>query len=101
MTPVTELRVEVRTMNSQPTGKNGSKPAPASTLEPLLVGAKDLHRLPGKFGFLIDDGGAVSLADEPADIRFDYRKGCGDFSVSIGGTADEVISLGVCAANDP
>ncbi|MGH6798785.1 MAG: precorrin-3B synthase, partial [Roseiarcus sp.] len=68
-------------------------------LEAALVGAKDLHRLPGKFGFLIDDGGALSLADEPADVRFEYRKRCGDFSISIGGTADEAISVGVCAAN--
>jgi precorrin-3B synthase len=68
-------------------------------LEAALVGAKDLHRLPGKFGFLIDDGGALPLADEPADVRFAYCEEQGEFSISIGGDADEAISLGVCRAN--
>jgi precorrin-3B synthase len=68
-------------------------------LEAALVGAKDLHRLPGKFGFLIDDGGPLSLADEPADVRFVYCEAQSEFSISIGGDADEAISLGVCAAN--
>ncbi len=68
-------------------------------LEAALAGAKDLHRLPGKFGFLIDAGDALSLADEPADVRFEYHKGRGDFSISIGGIADEAIGVGVCAVN--
>ena len=29
-----------------------------------------LHRLPGKFGFAVDDGGVLGLARVPADIRF-------------------------------
>ncbi len=65
-------------------------------LEAALVAARDLHRLPGKFGFLIDDGGVLSLADEPADVRFEYCERRKAFAVSIGG-AREAIGLGHCA----
>ncbi|VTZ27640.1 Precorrin-3B synthase [Methylocella tundrae] len=68
-------------------------------LEAALVAAVDLHRLPGKFGFLIDDGGALSLEDEPADIRFAYRNAHDDFAISIGGVSSDAVSLGFCAPN--
>jgi precorrin-3B synthase len=42
----------------------------AKALEARLTGDTTLHRLPGKFGFLIDDGGALPLAGVSADIRF-------------------------------
>lgn len=38
-------------------------------LEALLAGSADLHALPDKFGFLVDDGGRLSLDAIPADIR--------------------------------
>ncbi len=69
-------------------------------LEAALAEARDLHRLPGKFGFLIDDGDAFSLADEPADVRFTYRKAQGDFAISIGRADTQAIGLGVCAASE-
>jgi precorrin-3B synthase len=67
-------------------------------LEKLLVTNKDLHALPGKFGILIDDGSALSLAHAPADIRFDWA---GDgheniFAIGIGGVASDAINLGHC-----
>ena len=41
----------------------------ARALEALLVTDPGLQALPGKFGFLVDGGGLLSLAGEPADIR--------------------------------
>jgi precorrin-3B synthase len=42
-------------------------------LEQRLAGTADLHALPDKFGFAIDDGGSLSLDDVAADIRFVAR----------------------------
>lgn len=42
----------------------------ARALEARLTGDPALHRLPSKFGFLIDDGGALPLAGVSADVRF-------------------------------
>jgi precorrin-3B synthase len=39
-------------------------------LEARLTGDTALHQLPGKFGFLIDDGGSLPLAGVSADVRF-------------------------------
>jgi precorrin-3B synthase len=69
-------------------------------LEAKLVGASDLHRLPGKFSFLIDDGGALSLANASADVRFDYRRRFDDFNVSIGCGASDSIALGTCGSGE-
>ncbi|WP_036255644.1 precorrin-3B synthase [Methylocapsa acidiphila] len=68
----------------------------AQALEKALVGNKDLHGLPGKFGFLIDDGGALSLASVPADVRFDYCAERKVFIVGVGGDACEAECLGAC-----
>ncbi len=69
-------------------------------LEHALVAARDLHRLPGKFGFLIDDGGPLSLDDETADVRFVWCEAETAFAISIGGRADEAVALGFCAPAD-
>lgn len=65
-------------------------------LEAELIRAYDLRGLPGKFGFLIDDGGPLSLAHTPADIRFDYDRRRGHFAIGVGGAAGEAICLGAC-----
>jgi precorrin-3B synthase len=36
------------------------------------------HQLPQKFGFVIDDGSALSLADEKTDVSFLARRGSGE-----------------------
>lgn len=69
-----------------------------AALEANLSQNTALHALPGKFGFLVDDGGAPTLAGETADVRFDvtseapYRVWIG-----LGGTRDHAVSLGFCA----
>jgi precorrin-3B synthase len=71
-----------------------------AALEARLASDSRLHRLPGKFGFLIDDGGALSLAHAPADVRFDYDGARDAFAMSLGGTAREAAGLGVCKADE-
>ncbi|MFO1147327.1 MAG: precorrin-3B synthase [Alsobacter sp.] len=39
-------------------------------LEQVLVRDEDLHALPGKFGFAVDDGGRIGLDDVSADVSF-------------------------------
>ena len=68
----------------------------AKALESALAADKDLHALPGKFGFLIDDGSGLSLGPVPADIRFDWTGGKQPFAIGIGGHANEAIFLGRC-----
>jgi precorrin-3B synthase len=62
-----------------------------AALEARLRDDSSLHRLPPKFGFLIDGGGALPLGDVEADIRFEaFRDGDGArFAVRLAG-ADEV-----------
>ena len=43
------------------------------SLERRLIGDTVLHGLPGKFGFLIDDGGRLGLDGVAADIRFEAQ----------------------------
>ncbi|MGH6838919.1 MAG: precorrin-3B synthase [Methylocella sp.] len=71
----------------------------ATALEATLAANKDLHVLPGKFGFLIDDGSGL-LAGVPADVRFDWTGGKQPFAIGIGGHAKEAILLGLCEADD-
>lgn len=69
----------------------------AKALESALVEAADLHELPGKFGFLVDHGGALSLGSIPADVRFDYDADRKAFAVRIGGSASDAAFLRHCA----
>ncbi len=67
-------------------------------LEARLVGDPTLRALPGKFGFLIDDGGTAGLAGESADVRFDVTSDPGSrVWIGLGGTRDNAVSLGYCA----
>ncbi|WOJ91013.1 precorrin-3B synthase [Methylocapsa polymorpha] len=72
----------------------------ARSLEAALVRETELHGLPGKFGFLIDDGGALSLAHVPADVRFDYSAERDAFAVRTGGSAREAAFLCDCEPRD-
>lgn len=72
----------------------------ALELEAALAANTDLHALPGKFGFLIDDGSALSLGSVPADVRFDWIGGLQFFAIGIGGRANEAIYLGCCKGDD-
>ncbi|HEY8030948.1 MAG TPA: precorrin-3B synthase [Methylocella sp.] len=72
----------------------------ALELEAALAANTDLHALPGKFGFLIDDGSALSLGSVPADVRFDWIGGPRLFAIGIGGRANEAIYLGCCKGDD-
>jgi precorrin-3B synthase len=80
-------------------GRNDVSSA-ANALESALAANKDLHALPGKFGFLIDDGSGLSLGPVPADIRFDWIGGKQAFAIGIGGHANEAIFLGLCGGDD-
>ncbi len=75
-------------------------PRAAKALETMLAANKDLHALPGKFGFLIDDGSGLSLGPVPADVRFDWTEGKQSFAIGIGGHANEAIFLGRCRGDD-
>jgi precorrin-3B synthase len=75
-------------------------PRAAKALDATLAANKDLHALPGKFGFLIDDGSGLSLGPVPADIRFDWIGGEQAFAIGIGGNANEAIFLGLCGGDD-
>jgi precorrin-3B synthase len=75
-------------------------PRAAKALDAALAANKDLHALPGKFGFLIDDGSGLSLGPVPADIRFDWTGGKQPFAIGIGGHANEAIVLGLCGGDD-
>jgi precorrin-3B synthase len=72
----------------------------AKALEAALADNKDLHALPGKFGFLIDDGSGLSLGAVPADVRFDWTGGIEPFAIGIGGHANEAIFLGCCGGDN-
>ncbi len=72
----------------------------ATSLEAALVRQTEIHALPGKFGFLIDDGGALSLSRIPADVRFDYSAAQNAFAVAIGGEAADATFLGYCAPSE-
>ncbi len=58
-----------------------------AALERRLTEDETLHRLPAKFNFVVDDGGAPGLGDVLADIRFEALGHAGDamFGVSLGG----------------
>ncbi len=72
--------------------------AAAKALAAMLAESGDFYALPAKFGFLIDEGSALSLGSVPADVRFDREAGEDAFSMAIGGTFDGAIALGRCEA---
>jgi precorrin-3B synthase len=65
----------------------------ASALEHRLATDRSLHRLPGKFGFAIDDGGRFSLDGVSADVRFVAGPGP-VFGIQLADLAD---AFGPCA----
>jgi precorrin-3B synthase len=69
-------------------------------LEAKLTARSDLRRLPGKFGFLIEDGGCLPLSQVHADIRFEAvaTPHGPRFIIKCGGTPD--ISMGECEPRD-
>ena len=62
-------------------------------LEQRLVSDKALHSLPSKFGFIVDDGGGLSLASIDADIRFValHDQSAPRFMVSLAGCDDAAV----------
>ncbi|SON56599.1 Precorrin-3B synthase [Hartmannibacter diazotrophicus] len=71
-------------------------------LEDALVAAPHLHELPGKFGFLVDDGGSLPLDDIACDIRL---KGVGGddaplVELAIGGDARTASAVGLVRPSD-
>jgi precorrin-3B synthase len=67
-------------------------------LEQQLVSDPLFQNLPPKFYFVLDDGGATSLAEVAADIRFDAMVGSAGplFRVSLGGTAVTARPVALC-----
>ncbi len=78
-----------------PTAVPDIRPVTAA-LEARLIHDTALHRLPGKFGFLIDDGGTLPLDDVSADVRFEaVATPAGPrFVITLGGAEDTAI--GIC-----
>jgi precorrin-3B synthase len=68
-------------------------------LEMRLAADRSLHALPGKFGFLIDDGTMPSLAGIAADIRFDAMPN-GGFAIALGGARRHALPIGSCAPEE-
>ena len=71
-----------------------------AALEACLAGTESLHALPGKFGFLVDDGSSPSLAGVTADVRFDWDDTSGHFAVGLGGSAAHALRIGQCRPED-
>ena len=67
-------------------------------LEARLVADASLHALPGKFGFLIDDGGWPNLAGIDADVRFDWTGA--HFAIGLGGRRANALRIGMCDAEE-
>lgn len=73
-----------------------------TALEARIAGDRGLRRLPQKFGFLVDDGGALGLPDLSMDVRFEaVGSPMGPrFEVALGGTAAAARPVGSCAPAD-
>ena len=67
--------------------------AVARALEQRLASDDALHGLPSKFGFIIDDGGSLSLSGVGADIRFLLLQGgvTPRFTVSLAGSDEGAV----------
>ncbi len=72
----------------------------AQALAAALAQAQDLHALPAKFGYALDDGGPLTLAHEGADLRFTFEAGRGLFSIAAGGAGPQAVGLGFCARDE-
>jgi precorrin-3B synthase len=91
----------VRNVTASPLA--GLDPAAALDIRPITAALETrltqdtaLHRLPGKFGFLIDDGGALPLTGVSADVRFSAvaTPDGPRFNISLGSAED--VSIGEC-----
>ncbi|WP_188262543.1 precorrin-3B synthase [Azospirillum tabaci] len=71
----------------------------ALALDARLAADRDLHRLPPKFGWLVDGGGQAPLFDSSTDVRFDAVEGP-LFRVGLGGTFEGAALLGHCRPDD-
>ncbi|MBH0236282.1 precorrin-3B synthase [Methylobrevis sp. L22] len=71
-----------------------------AALEAVLAGDDALRALPQKFGFLVDEGGALPLGDVAADIRLTgVMTGAGArVLVAVGGDAASAVPLGLVEA---
>ncbi|CAO3452814.1 Precorrin-3B synthase [Azospirillum argentinense] len=73
----------------------------ALALDARLAADRDLHRLPPKFGWLVDGGGQATLFDSSTDVRFDAVGVDGPlFRVGLGGTFEGAVVLGYCRPDD-
>ncbi|MGY0832796.1 precorrin-3B synthase [Azospirillum argentinense] len=75
----------------------------ALALDARLAADRDLHRLPPKFGWLVDGGGQATLFDSSTDVRFDAVAGAVDgplFRVGLGGAVEGATVLGHCRPDD-
>ncbi|CAO3429698.1 precorrin-3B synthase [Azospirillum argentinense] len=75
----------------------------ALALDARLAADRDLHRLPPKFGWLVDGGGQATLFDSSTDVRFDAVAEAVDgplFRVGLGGTFEGAVVLGHCRPDD-
>ncbi|MDQ2106284.1 precorrin-3B synthase [Azospirillum isscasi] len=71
----------------------------ALALDARLAADRALHRLPPKFGWLVDGGGQATLFDSSTDVRFDAVDGP-LFRVGLGGTFEGAVVLGHCRPDD-
>ena len=69
-----------------------------AALERKLAQSRDLHVLPAKFLFLIDDGSDPGLCGQPADVRFTWSQAAGHFRIGLGGA--ENVGFGNCGLDD-
>ena len=75
----------------------------ALALDARLAADRDLHRLPPKFGWLVDGGGQATLFDSSTDVRFDAGAGAVNgplFRVGLGGDFEKAALLGHCRPDD-
>lgn len=62
-------------------------------LEARLRSDTELHALPDKFGFLVDQGGALTLADVPCDVRL--VGSAAGVRIQLGGTERDAADAGI------
>ncbi|KAA0684265.1 precorrin-3B synthase [Roseomonas genomospecies 6] len=77
----------------------------ALALDARLAADRALHRLPPKFGWLVDGGGQATLFDSSTDVRFVAGAVAGAvdgplFRVGLGGDFERAVVLGHCRPDD-